>query len=51
MKLFYSFFFALFTGAVLLAQAPAGINYQAAIRNLDGILLSNQAVGIKIDLL
>ena len=51
MKLFYSLFFALFTGSVLLAQAPAGINYQAAIRNLDGTLLSNQAVGIKIDLL
>ena len=32
----------------LLAQAPEGFNYQAVVRNAGGIILNNQAVGMRL---
>ena len=42
-------FALLFYAASVSAQAPEGINYQAAIRTATGAYLANQAVSIKIN--
>lgn len=41
----------LFATALVFAQAPEGFNYQAAIRNSDGEVLSNQQVSMRMTLL
>ena len=51
MKQIITTFFALFMAIAIWAQAPQAFNYQAVIRDADGNLLENQAVGIKISLL
>ncbi len=48
---FFAVFIFLLTGLFSFGQTPEGINYQAAIRNADGTLLSNQSVGLKLDIL
>jgi hypothetical protein len=51
MKQIITTLFAFFMAIALWAQAPQAFNYQAVIRDADGNLLENQAVGIKISLL
>lgn len=41
----------LITSLLSFAQVPQGINYQAAIRNSDGEVLSNQQVGVRMSIL
>jgi hypothetical protein len=41
----------LFTSLLSFAQVPQGINYQAAVRNSDGEVLSNQQVGVRMSIL
>ncbi len=47
----YSMLLCLLSMSSLIAQTPQGINYQAVIRNLDGSIISNQDVGLKIEIL
>jgi hypothetical protein len=51
MKKVVLFFGLLILATITFAQAPKAFNYQAVIRDADGNLLENQAVGIKISLL
>jgi hypothetical protein len=51
MKKVVLFFGLLIMATITFAQAPQAFNYQAVIRDADGNLLENQAVGIKISLL
>ncbi len=51
MKKFVLFFGLFIMATMLFAQAPQAFNYQAVIRDTEGNLLENQAVGIKISLL
>jgi hypothetical protein len=51
MKRFTLFFGLLIMATMLFAQAPQAFNYQAVVRDANGNLLENQAVGIKISLL
>ncbi|MFY7883977.1 MAG: hypothetical protein ACOVOV_03935, partial [Dolichospermum sp.] len=48
-KLFFTFF-ASITFISFFGQAPKEINYQGVARNSSGTLLSNQSIGIKLDL-
>lgn len=48
-KLFFTFF-ASITFISFFGQAPKEINYQGVARNSSGSLLSNQSIGIKLDL-
>ncbi|HAP69246.1 MAG TPA: hypothetical protein DCR04_05890 [Flavobacteriales bacterium] len=41
----------LITSLLSFAQVPQGINYQAAVRNSDGEVLSNQQVGVRMSIL
>ena len=51
MKKHFLLFGLLILATITFAQAPQAFNYQAVIRDADGNLLENQAVGIKISLL
>jgi len=51
MKKVVLFFGLLILATITFAQAPQAFNYQAVVRDADGNLLENQAVGIKISLL
>jgi hypothetical protein len=51
MKQIITTLFAVLMAIALWAQAPQAFNYQAVIRDANGNLLENQAVGIKISLL
>jgi hypothetical protein len=51
MKKVVLFFGLLILATITFAQAPQAFNYQAVIRDADGNLLENQAVGIKTSLL
>jgi uncharacterized protein (TIGR02145 family) len=51
MKKIYSLLASFFFTAILMAQAPQGINYQAVVRNADGSLIENTQVGMRISIL
>jgi hypothetical protein len=45
------FFLFLLNGTLLLGQVPQGINYQAVIRNLNGLSVNNTIIGLQLRIL
>ena len=50
MQKLISFIFLVTFSAIVFAQAPQGINYQAVVRNTSGTIFSNQQVGIRLSI-
>ncbi len=51
MKKFYLLFFIAVVNTVLFAQAPQKFSYQAVVRDLNSVLITNQKIGVKISVL
>jgi hypothetical protein len=50
-KLFFTFYFLLFTFYLIYSQVPLGFNYQAVVRDAQGGVISDQNVSLRISIL
>lgn len=50
-KVFIAAMAILFSGSILMAQAPNRLSYQSVVRNSSGTLLANSQVGVRISIL